>query len=236
MRALIVGNSDGIGLALTRRLLAGGWQVTGLSRSPAPVGDHRVLDVTSPELPAALAEVGDVDLCVYAAGVGELLDLGPIGAGKESDAAGLAAQTRALEVNLLGAARVIEAVVPRMLAAGGGHIIGLSSLADALISADAPGYAASKAGLTAYLLGLDAALRPRGVAVTVVRFGFVDTKMAKSPVTPFKISPERAVDVLMRCVRRRPAVISYPRRMALAAGTIGRLQRAAARVNRRATA
>lgn len=36
MHALIVGNSDGIGLALTRRLIDGGWQVTGLSRSPAP--------------------------------------------------------------------------------------------------------------------------------------------------------------------------------------------------------
>jgi len=218
-----VGNSDGIGLALTRRLLAEGWAVTGLSRSPAPVGDHHVLDVTSPELPAVLGTVADVDLCVYAAGVGELL-------GDPSD--GLAGQTRAIEVNLLGAARVIEAVVPRMLAAGRGHVIGLSSLADSLVSGDAPGYSASKAGLTSYLMGLDVALRPKGVAVTVVRFGFVDTKMAKSPVTPFKISPERAVDVLMRCISRRPSVVSYPRRMAALAGTAGSVQRAAARFRR----
>jgi NAD(P)-dependent dehydrogenase (short-subunit alcohol dehydrogenase family) len=34
MHALIVGNSDGIGLALTRRLLGEGWRVTGVSRSP----------------------------------------------------------------------------------------------------------------------------------------------------------------------------------------------------------
>jgi hypothetical protein len=45
---------------------------------------------------------------------------------------------------------------------------------------------------------MDGALRPRGIAVTTVRFGFVDTKMAKSPVTPFMISVERATDVLMR--------------------------------------
>jgi NAD(P)-dependent dehydrogenase (short-subunit alcohol dehydrogenase family) len=217
---MIVGNSDGIGLALTRRLLAAGWAVTGLSRSPAPVGSHHVVDVTSPAFPAVLAEVGDVDLCVYAAGVGELL-------GDD-----LAAQTRAIEVNLLGAARTFEAVVPRMLAAGGGHLIGLSSLADAMISADAPGYAASKAGLTSYLLSLDAALRPRGVPVTAVRFGFVDTKMAKSPVTPFKISPDRAADVLLRCIRTRPAVVSYPRRMAAVTGTLGPLLRTAARLRR----
>jgi NAD(P)-dependent dehydrogenase (short-subunit alcohol dehydrogenase family) len=77
-----------------------------LSRSPAPVGEHHVVDVTSPAFPAVLAEVGDVDLCVYAAGVGEPLT---------DD---LAAQTRALEVNLLGAARMFEVLVPRMLAAG----------------------------------------------------------------------------------------------------------------------
>ncbi|GIM93065.1 SDR family NAD(P)-dependent oxidoreductase [Paractinoplanes toevensis] len=222
MRALIVGNSDGIGLALTRRLLAEGWEVIGLSRRPAPAGAAQVADVTSPDFPAAVAEVGDVDLCVYAAGIGD-----PI----END--DLTQQTRALEVNLLGAARTCEVVAPRMLAAGQGHIIGLSSLADTMISAEAPGYAASKAGLTSYLLSLDAALRPRGVAVTAVRFGFVDTKMAKSPVTPFKISPEKAVDVLMRCIQTRPAVVSYPRRMAALTGTAGALLRARARLRRR---
>ncbi|MET3420839.1 NAD(P)-dependent dehydrogenase (short-subunit alcohol dehydrogenase family) [Actinoplanes tereljensis] len=42
MRALIVGNSDGIGLALTHRLLAAGWEVTGRSRRPAPAGIAQV--------------------------------------------------------------------------------------------------------------------------------------------------------------------------------------------------
>jgi NAD(P)-dependent dehydrogenase (short-subunit alcohol dehydrogenase family) len=36
-RALVVGNSDGIGLALTKRLLADGWTVVGLSRRPSPL-------------------------------------------------------------------------------------------------------------------------------------------------------------------------------------------------------
>ena len=220
MHAVIVGNSDGIGLALTHRLLADGWAVTGLSRRSAPVGEHHVVDVTSPAFPAVLAEVGDVDLCVYAAGVGEPLT---------DD---LADQTRALEVNLLGAARTFEVLVPRMLAAGRGHLIGLSSLADTMISAQSPGYAASKAGLTAYLLSLDAALRPRGVPVTAVRFGFVDTKMAKSPVTPFRISRERAVDLLVRCIRTRPAIVSYPRRMAAVTATLGTASRLAARCRR----
>ena len=218
MRALIVGNSDGIGLALTRRLIAAGWEVTGLSRSAADLGTHHVVDVTSPSYPSLLAGIDTVDLCVYAAGVGEIDRLD--------------AQTRSLEVNLLAAARTLDVVVPKMLAAGGGHIIGLSSLADRVISKQAPGYAASKAGLTSYLLGMDGALRPRGIAVTTVRFGFVDTKMAKSPVTPFMISVERATDVLMRCIRTRPTVVSYPRRMAVLTGTLGPLLRAGAYLRR----
>ncbi|GLY06726.1 MULTISPECIES: SDR family NAD(P)-dependent oxidoreductase [Actinoplanes] len=221
MRALIVGNSDGIGAALSHRLAGAGWDVVGMSRRPGPAAEQHVVDVTSPGLGPALArvvEAGAVDLCVYAAGIGDVI---------EGD--DLRSQTRAFEVNLLGAARVVEAVVPGMLAAGRGQIIGLSSMADVLVSAEAPGYAASKAGLTSYLLGLDAWLRPRGVAVTTVRFGFVDTKMAKSPVTPFKISVGRAVDVVMRCVETRPAVVSRPRRMAVAAGTLGMIMRMAAR-------
>ena len=51
-RTLILGNSDGIGLALTRRLLAAGYDVTGVSRRPSPLGAidgyaHVVADVAA---------------------------------------------------------------------------------------------------------------------------------------------------------------------------------------------
>jgi NAD(P)-dependent dehydrogenase (short-subunit alcohol dehydrogenase family) len=221
-RALVVGNTDGIGLALTRRLLEDGWEVVGVSRRAAGFEhrgyQHRVADVTDEDYPAALDGAGRLDLCVYCAGVGDLLDL-----------ADLPAQTRALRVNLLGAARTVEAVVPGMLAAGGGHFIGLSSLADVMISAEAPGYAASKAGLSTYLMGLGKALRGHGVAVSAVRFGFVDTKMAKGPAKPMMISTGEAVEVLLRCIRRRPAVVSYPRRMSAGARVLRLLTRASLR-------
>jgi short-subunit dehydrogenase len=209
--AVVVGNSDGIGLALTRLLLAEEWTVTGVSRSPGRLTHHQyrheVADVGAPDyldrLTKAIGE-RDPDLVVFTVGVGEFVDV-----------TDLAEQTRTLDVNLLGAARTLEAVVPRLVAAGRGHIMALSSLSDVTVSGVAPAYAASKAGLTSYLLGLRIALRPHGVPVTVVRFGFVDTKMAKSPSKPFLITPERAAEVLMRAVYRRPAVVSYPRRMAV---------------------
>jgi len=226
-RAVVVGTSDGIGLALTRRLLAEGWGVAGLSRSPSPVEDesyrHTVIDVTAPgypaELAAAIAQLGGVDLCVHVAGVGEFLDV-----------TDLSGQTRTLEVNLMGAAATLAGVVPAMVAAGGGHVIVLSSLADAAVSDAAPAYAASKAGLTAYCQGLALALRPHGVTVTTVRLGFVDTKLAKAPSTPMLMSPQRAAGVVMDAVRRRPAVVSRPRRMAVAMRVLGAVQGARLRI------
>lgn len=209
-KALIVGNSDGIGLALTRRLLREGWLVTGVSRRPSPLADpsyvHAVHDVSDPGygdgLRALQGREGPFDVCVYCAGIGQPFD--------PDD---LSAEPQVFRVNLLGAVETSSIVLPPMLAAGRGHLVGLSSIADASLSPAAPSYAASKAGLSSYLAGLALAVRPRGVHVTNVRFGFVDTKMAKAPVRPMMMTVDRAVEVLMRCLRTRPAQVTYPRSM-----------------------
>ena len=69
-----------------------------------------------------------------------------------------------------------------MVKRGQGHFIGVSSLANELLSAEAPSYHASKAGFFNYLGVLALALKPKGVHVTNVRFGFVNTKMAKGNI------------------------------------------------------
>ncbi|MBN2565352.1 MAG: SDR family NAD(P)-dependent oxidoreductase [Candidatus Eisenbacteria bacterium] len=202
-----MGNSDGIGLALTRRLVADGWNVTGVSRSASPVNEpayaHHVTDVTSPEyieLLGRLADGGDFDLCAYFAGVGELVD--------PTD---LASEVHVFDVNLMGMIRTVAAVVPGMVGRGRGHFIGVSSMADELLSAEAPSYHASKAGFSSYLGSLALTLKPTNVAVTNVRFGFVDTKMAKGDRKPLMMSVEQAVDNMEYCIARRPRVHVAPR-------------------------
>lgn len=205
--ALLVGNSDGIGLAATGALLGQGLQVFGISRSVAPIQDaaytHRVADIRDPDYPSILNDVMQtaqhVDVCVYCAGIGELLD--------PSDMRG---EIDVFEVNLLGMVKTAAAVVPAMVARGEGHFIGLSSMADAVISAEAPSYHASKAAFSNYLEGLALALRPKGVNVTNVRFGFVDTKMAKGEVKPFMMSVDRAVRHLLACIEKRPPRYTAP--------------------------
>jgi short-subunit dehydrogenase len=61
-------------------------------------------------------------------------------------------------------------VIPWMVKRGKGHFIGLSSVADELLSPEAPSYHASKAGFSNYLEGLALAVRTKGVHITNVRF------------------------------------------------------------------
>jgi len=205
-KALLVGNTDGIGLAATRRLLACEWDVIGVSRRASPIDNsayrHTVIDVSDSryaEVIAGLVRDVPLDLCIYFAGIGQFLDLADMGG-----------EARVIDVNLIGMVRTAAAVIPPMVSRGRGHFIGISSMADELLSAEAPSYHASKAGFSGYLDSLALALKPKGLHVTNVRFGFVDTKMAKGDVKPFMMSVENAVDHLLTCIRRKPRRYTAP--------------------------
>jgi short-subunit dehydrogenase len=75
--------------------------------------------------------------------------------------------------------KTVSGVIPQMVSRGQGYFINVSSKADELILAEVLSYLASKAGLSNYLRGRCLALKPKGINVTKVRFGFVDTKIAK---------------------------------------------------------
>ncbi|MBN2600663.1 MAG: short-chain dehydrogenase, partial [Candidatus Marinimicrobia bacterium] len=54
-------------------------------------------------------------------------------------------------------------------------------------------------------------LKQPSVVITNVRFGFVDTKMAKGDGKPFMISVEQAVQQLLYCVERKPIRYTVPK-------------------------
>src|SRR5262245_64303003 len=117
--ALLIGNSDGIGLAMTGQLLDRGFTVTGVSKSPSPVVHdayrHVVLDVTSGTYPRdldAAIPAGTLRLCVYCAGIGDKFAL---------DA--LPRDVATLDVNLMGMVKTIERVLPRMISDGNGGVL-----------------------------------------------------------------------------------------------------------------
>jgi 3-oxoacyl-[acyl-carrier protein] reductase len=83
---------------------------------------------------------------------------------------------RTLEVNLLGAANVVWCAARHM--GPGGRIINVSSRGAFRGEPRHVAYGASKAGLNSMTQSLAIALAPKGIAVTAVAPGFVETDMA----------------------------------------------------------
>lgn len=176
-RAVVTGSSSGIGLAIARALLAGGWRVTGLDRSPPAVdatadfhalqvdlGDSDALDALLPRLPAAQA-------FVHAAGV---LRVGRLGA---LDAR---AGEEMWRVHVQAAVRLADRLAPAMAAAGHGRIVLVGSRVARGVAGRSQ-YAATKAALVALARSWAAELAPSGVTVNVVSPAATDTGMSQDP-------------------------------------------------------
>jgi short-subunit dehydrogenase len=207
-KILLIGNSDGIGAAVTRALFAQGEHVVGLSKSPSPLGPdgppHVVQDIAAPEYPQVLqhflAEEGPFDACIFCAAIGSKLQLPD-----------LSQEAHVIEVNFTAMVQTLAALTPGWLQRGNGHFIGLSSLADDFYNADAPSYTASKAGFSNYLVSMGLKLRSHGVYVTNIRFGFVDTKLPKSSWKPLMMTADQAARHVVRCLKTHPVQLSVPK-------------------------
>jgi short-subunit dehydrogenase len=219
--AAITGASRGIGRALALEIARRGTAVALLATrqdllrevaAEIERGGGRALplrcDVRSREevsgaIASAGRELGPVDLLIASAGIGR-----PVSA-LRFDAAEAEEMIR---VNLLGLLYAVEAVLPGMLAAGRGRIVGISSLASFRGFADSSVYCASKAALNVQLEGLRVELAPRGIGVTTVLPGFVRTDMTARNAfrMPFLIGPEEAARKIVRAVERGRRVASFP--------------------------
>jgi short-subunit dehydrogenase len=117
-----------------------------------------------------------------------------------------------IDVNLLSAAVAIGCVLPGMLERGIGRIVGISSLAAYRGLPTAAGYCASKAGLTAFLEGLRAELRLRGVGVTIVHPGYVRTPMIAWAASrlPFEMEVGRACRRIVSGIERGQERVDFP--------------------------
>lgn len=130
-RALVTGAGQGIGKASAELLAAHGADVLAVDRNADTLAAlagcrTRVVDVTDPAAPAALvaedAAAWDILVnCVGKVHGGTLLD------STEADL------DEAFAVNVAAMARVIRAVLPGMIGAGGGSIINIASVAGAII-------------------------------------------------------------------------------------------------------
>lgn len=216
--AVVTGASRGIGRAVAGALAAAGARVFLISRSAADleqvathIGRGAVAvpcDVTNADAVSRAVEViGEVGaagpmLLVNNAGVF------PLGAIEGTDPA-LFEQT--LQANLLAPFRFLHAFVPRMRAAGQGHVITIGSVADRRIYSGNGAYSASKFGARALHEVLREELRGSGIRATLVAPSATDTPIwdpldpDNTPGLPPRsamLRPEDVADAVLWAVTR----------------------------------
>jgi NAD(P)-dependent dehydrogenase (short-subunit alcohol dehydrogenase family) len=143
-----------------------------------PGGGHLAVraDLTDPaqaerSVGEATRALGRLDVVVNNAGIWEAH---PIDSASSEE--WLRAWQRTLAVNLVAPANVCYHAARWMKEHGGGRIVNVSSRGAFRGEPEAPGYAASKAGLNAMSQSLAQRLAPHGITVAVVAPGFVDTE------------------------------------------------------------
>jgi decaprenylphospho-beta-D-erythro-pentofuranosid-2-ulose 2-reductase len=155
--------------------------------------------------PAVLDKIfadGDIDLTIVAFGV-----LGDAEAVWQN-------HDKAVElarVNYTGAVSVGVALAERLRRQGHGAIVALSSVAGERVRRANFVYGSTKAGMDGFYLGLGEALRPHGIHVTVVRPGFVHTRMTEGmKPAPLSSTPEQVAEVIVNAVRKRAELVWAP--------------------------
>ncbi len=223
--AIIIGSSSGIGATLARALVKSGYNVAMVARrevlltevcddinqsvnngSRALAYVHNVADFdeTTALYQRITADLGGLDLIVYAAGVQPPMS---------ADEYNFEKDFLMINVNLLGAMAWLNLAASRFERAGAGQIVGISSIAADRGRRQNPGYNTSKAGLSTYLEALRNRLTRYGVSVTTIKPGFVETRLLENAVkTMWVISPEEAAEQILGAIKQKKQVAYVPKR------------------------
>ena len=218
----ITGGSSGIGCELARLCAQQGAKVAVTSRAsdkldaladssdniyayPGDVTDRAGM---SDVVQRIEADLGPIDLAVFSAGVWK-----PMGA-KEFDAD---AFQRIMDVNYIGVINCMAPLIPAMTDRGRGHIAPIASVASYRGLPKSAAYGASKSAVVHVAESLQPELKRRGVTMSVVNPGFVDTPMTEVNDfdMPYMIDARTAAEKTLRGLKRKKFEIAYPWPMVL---------------------
>jgi len=217
----IVGASTGIGLATAEALHTLGARVIVSARKAASldafVAHHPgsmalALDATDRQAVGQAARqlqaLGPLDCVVYCAGHYNAMRAWAM---NPDD------MLRHMEVNYSGAIHVLDAVLPQLLARGEGHISLVGSVAGYRGLPNGLAYGPTKAALINLAETLYLDLRDRGIGVSIINPGFVQTPLtaANQFAMPALLTPREAATAIVKGWAEGAFEIHFPKRFTL---------------------
>lgn len=210
MTVLITGASSGIGEGLAKSWADDGHHVIACGRDAERLAALRhynphitTLQFDMTDADACLKALADctINLAILCAGTCEYLDHGVIDAELVS---------RVMTTNYTGPVNCLAALQDRLLPDS--RVVLVSSMAHWLPFPRAEAYAASKAALTSFANCLRLDWEPKGIAVTLVSPGFVDTPLTRKNdfAMPGMVSVEQAVKAIRLGVANKKSHIAFP--------------------------
>jgi NAD(P)-dependent dehydrogenase (short-subunit alcohol dehydrogenase family) len=183
--ALVTGANRGLGKRFAAQLVERGAKVYAAARKPETIDVSGVepieLDITDPASVQRAAELAtEVNVLINNAGT--------------STRAGLLSGSfedirLEMETHYFGTLSVIRTFVPIIEANGGGAILNMLSVLSWLHAPGSGAYSAAKAAAWAMTDAIRAELAPRGITVTAVHVGYMDTDMAAFAPADQKTDP-----------------------------------------------
>ncbi|HEX3280745.1 MAG TPA: SDR family NAD(P)-dependent oxidoreductase [Pyrinomonadaceae bacterium] len=186
---------------IAERVRAAGSQAVVL---PADVRDADSLRAAAEQLKS---EVGPVDVLIANAGIGPTRDGSDLNTKEVSDV---------ININVIGAANSVGAVLPQMVARGHGQLVVISSLAAYRGLPRSAAYCASKAAVSAFFESLRLDLEPKGIAVTIIHPGFIKTPLTagREAQMPFLMELDDAVQKIVRAIEKKKKSHAFPWQLA----------------------
>lgn len=221
-KIIIVGSSSGLGKELARMYAQQKNQVVITGRRQELLEELKneysdniiasVFDVTTDDnkkqIDSLIKKLGGLDLLIYNAGFGDpSIELVP--------------ETERLTTltNVNGFVEIVSHVFNYFVAQGYGQIALTSSLSALRGNSWTPAYSASKAYMSNYAEGLSIKARKlkKNIAITDIKAGFIDTKMAKAN-KQFWVAPvQKAAAQIIRAIERKKRIVYITKRWWLVA-------------------
>lgn len=223
MKIIIIGATTGIGKALAELYISQGHEVTITGRRISLLEE---LQSTYPnqKIHISTIDVADIEnarktmqhLVEKNGGIDKVIINAGVGFGKAS----FEEEIKTIDINVRGFVAIARWSYDYFKSKGGGHIIGISSLAALRSSPYAPEYHASKAFVSSYMQGLRlrSVKNRHQITVTDIRPGFVDTPMTKQNKGMFWVAtPEKAAKQIADAIESKKNVAYITKRYFLLA-------------------